>query len=167
MPFTKQMPSISPDVGFVATNSIIIGNVTIEPEVSIWYQCTLRSETESIHIQEQSNIQDGCILHTDPGQPICIGKRVTVGHRALLHGCNIGNGSLIGMGAIILNGAIIGEKCLIGAGALVTEGMVIPDGCLAYGNPAKVIRLLNEEELNTLDESASDYLKKSAFYQQP
>lgn len=130
---------------FVAENAIVVGNVVLEEDASVWFGSTLRGDNEPIRIGARSNIQDGCVLHTDPGFPIDIGADCTVGHGAIVHGCTIGAGSLIGMGAIVLNGAKIGKSCLVGAGALVTEGKEFPDFSMIVGSPAKAIRQLGPD----------------------
>lgn len=146
---------------YIAEDADVVGMVEIGEGSSIWYQAVVRADEDSITIGKRSNIQDGCVLHTDAGRPLMIGDRVTVGHRAILHGCQIGDESLIGMGAIVLNGAEIGKHCIIGAGALVTQGMQIPDGSLAFGSPAKVIRPLTEEEKAGVLAAAEEYTSLS------
>ena len=142
---------------WVAPNATIIGDVTLEKNTSIWFNATLRGDIENIHIGEGSNIQDGSVLHTDPGCPLKVGKNVTVGHLVMLHGCTIGDNSLIGIGAVILNKAKIGNNCIIGAKALITENKEIPDNSLVVGSPGKVIRKLTEEEIKTVKENAIHY----------
>lgn len=132
---------------FVAEGARVVGNVSLENHVSIWYNAVLRGDTDSITIGEGSNIQDNATVHTYSGFPTVVGKNVTVGHNAVLHGCTVGDNSLIGMGAIVLNGAVIGKNCTVGAGALVTGGTVIPDGSMVVGMPAKVKRELTEKEI--------------------
>ena len=131
---------------WVAPNATIIGDVTLEKNSSIWFNATLRGDVENIHIGEGSNIQDGSVLHTDPGYPLKVGKNVTVGHMVMLHGCTIGDNSLIGIGAVILNNAKIGKNCLIGAKALITENKEIPDNSLVIGSPGKVVREITEDD---------------------
>lgn len=147
------------DGHFVADNASLIGDVVLSQNVSIWFNVVIRGDTEQIRIGAGSNIQDGSILHTDHGFPMSIGKDVTVGHKVMLHGCTIGDGSLIGMNAVVLNGAKVGKNCLIGANALVTEGMEIPDGSLVMGMPAKVKRALSDVEQATLALSAQHYVE--------
>ena len=142
---------------WIAPGAHVMGNVTVSSGVGIWFGATLRGDNELIFIGEGSNIQENSILHTDMGFPLTIGSNCTVGHNAILHGCSIGNNSLIGMGATVLNGAVIGENCLIGAGALVTEGKEIPDGTLVVGSPAKVVRALSPEDIEGLTNSALGY----------
>ncbi len=141
-----------------------MGDVTIGADSSIWYQAVVRGDSDRIRIGERTNIQDGCILHTDCGLALEIGDGVTVGHGVILHGCQIGDNTLIGMGAIVLNGAQIGKNCLIGAGALVTQGTVIPDGSLAFGNPAKVRRMLTREEIEENKRSAAGYVEEARLH---
>ena len=131
---------------WVAPNATIIGDVTLEKNSSVWFNAVIRGDNENIHVGEGSNVQDGSVLHTDPGCPLRIGKDVTIGHIVMLHGCTIGDNSLIGIGAVILNNAKIGKNCIIGAKALITENAVIPDGSMVMGIPAKVKRELSEEE---------------------
>ena len=140
-----------------ASNASIIGDVTLEKNTSIWFNVTLRGDVENIHIGEGSNIQDGSVLHTDPGYPLKIGKDVTIGHLVMLHGCTIEDNSLIGIGAVILNGAKIGKNCIIGANALVTENKVIPDNSLVVGSPGKIVRQVSSEEAKLITENAIHY----------
>jgi carbonic anhydrase/acetyltransferase-like protein (isoleucine patch superfamily) len=143
---------------FLAPTASVMGQVTIEDQVSIWYGAVIRADVEKIHIGQGSNIQDNAVLHADPGHPTILAKNVTVGHSAIVHGAQIGEGSMIGMHSTILNGAKIGKFCLIGAGALVKEGMEIPDFSMAVGIPAKIIRTLNDEEIEWLKKSAPHYI---------
>lgn len=138
-------PTIDPEA-FIAEGAVIRGDVRIERNASIWYNAVLRGDVDSIAVGEGSNIQDGCVVHVDRGCPVRIGRNVTVGHGAIVHGCTIGDGTLIGMGAIILNGAAIGEGCIVGAGALVTQGKHIPAGTLVVGSPARTVRAVTPEE---------------------
>jgi carbonic anhydrase/acetyltransferase-like protein (isoleucine patch superfamily) len=154
--FEKNTPQIDPE-SWVAPNAVVIGDVTLDKNTSIWFNTTLRGDVENIHIGEGSNVQDGSVLHTDPGYPLNIGKNVTVGHIVMLHGCAIGDNSLIGIGAVILNNAKIGKNCIIGAKALVTENKEIPDNSLVLGAPGKVIRQVTEEELKAIKENAIHY----------
>jgi carbonic anhydrase/acetyltransferase-like protein (isoleucine patch superfamily) len=140
-----------------APNSSIIGDVTLEKNTSIWFNATLRGDIENIYVGEGSNIQDGSVLHTDPGYPLKIGKDVTIGHLVMLHGCTIGDNSLIGIGAVILNGAKIGKNCIIGANALVTENKVIPDNSLVMGSPGKIVRQVTSEEIKSISDNAIHY----------
>ena len=142
---------------WVAPNAAIIGDVTLEKNSSVWFNAVLRGDIENIYIGEWSNIQDGSILHTDPGCPLKVGKDVTVGHLVMLHGCTIGDNSLIGIGAVILNNAKIGKNCIIGAKALITENKEIPDNSLVVGSPGKVVREVTEEEKKEVLENTKHY----------
>ena len=142
---------------WVAHNATIIGDVTLEKNTSIWFNAVLRGDVENIFIGEGSNVQDGSVLHTDPGCPLKVGKNVTVGHLVMLHGCTIGDNSLIGIGAVILNKAKIGKNCIIGAKALITENKEIPDNSLVIGSPGKVIREVTEEEKKDIAENTKHY----------
>ena len=144
---------------FIAQDADVMGDVAIGQRSSIWYHAAIRAEDAPVVIGSESNLQDGCIVHTDEGFPVSIGDRVTIGHGAIIHGCSIGDGSLIGMGSIILNGAKIGKRCMIGAGALIPQGMEVPDGHLAFGSPARVRRALKEEELAELEADAETYVR--------
>ncbi|SET04364.1 gamma carbonic anhydrase family protein [Oceanicella actignis] len=151
-------PVVPEDGDFwIAPGAAVIGKVILEPGVSVWFNAVLRGDNEPIRIGAGSNIQEGAVLHTDPGRPLTVGPNVTVGHKAMLHGCEIGEGSLIGINAVILNGARIGKGCLIGAGALVTEDKEIPDGALVMGAPGKVVRQLDEGQRAALMASAEKY----------
>ena len=160
---TFQKPVIDPSV-FVAHNATVLGDVAIGSESSVFFGAVLRAESASIKIGQRTNIQDNCVLHVDEGAPMDIGDDVTVGHGAILHGCTIGNNTLIGMGAIVLNGVQIGQNCIIGAGALVSQGAVIPDGSMVLGIPGRVKRSLTEEEISGNRESASGYVEEGKAY---
>ncbi|RMA42388.1 gamma carbonic anhydrase family protein [Rhodophyticola porphyridii] len=149
-------PEIAEDT-WIAPDANVIGRVVLEAGASIWFGCTLRGDNEEIRVGAGSNVQENCVFHTDPGCPLRIGADCTIGHKAMLHGCTIGDGSLIGMGATVLNGAVIGKGCLIGAGALVTEGKTIPDGSLLMGAPGKVVRELDDAARAGLLASAAHY----------
>ena len=151
-------PTLPAGFCFVADSATVIGNVEIGEEVGIWFGAVVRGDNERVTIGARTNIQDLCVLHTDPGFPLAIGENCTVGHRATLHGCSIGDGTLVGMSATILNGAKVGRNCLIGAGALVTEGKDIPDGSLVLGVPAKIVRPLSGAEMVRLRQSADNYV---------
>ena len=142
---------------WVAPNAHVIGDVTLEKNTSIWFNAVLRGDVENILIGEGSNVQDGSVLHTDPGYPLKVGKNVTIGHMVMLHGCTIGNNSLIGIGAVILNNAKIGNNCIIGAKALITENKDIPDNSLVIGSPGKIIREVSEEEKKDILENTKHY----------
>jgi carbonic anhydrase/acetyltransferase-like protein (isoleucine patch superfamily) len=144
---------------YVADSARVIGNVILGENASVWFGCVVRGDNELIYIGQGSNIQDGSILHTDVGYPMTIGTNVTVGHMAMLHGCEIGDNSLIGIGAIILNGAKIGKNCLIGAGALITENKEIADNSMVLGSPGKVVKTLSDEQAKGLSINAEYYIK--------
>ena len=151
-------PTMPAGFCFVADSAEVIGNVELGEEVGIWFGVVIRGDNERIRVGARTNIQDLCVLHSDPGSPLTVGAGCTIGHRAILHGCTIGDGTLVGMGATILNGAKIGNNCLIGAGALVTEGKEIPDGTLVLGAPGKVARELTPDEIARLAKSADHYV---------
>jgi len=143
---------------WIAPDAAVVGDVRIGRDVGIWFGAAIRGDRETITIGARSNVQEHTVMHTDPGFPLTIGEGCTVGHRAILHGCTIGDNSLIGMGAIVLNGAKIGSNCLVGAGALITEGKEFPDNSLIVGSPAKVIRTLDDAATQRLRKSADDYV---------
>lgn len=155
-----------PETGhfWVAPNACLIGKIKLEVNASVWFGAVLRGDNELILVGENSNVQDNCVLHTDMGAPLTIGRNCTIGHRAILHGCVIGDNSLIGMGATILNHAIIGHNCLIGANALVAEGKVIPDNSLVIGMPGKVVRELDRATIDWLPKSAEGYVRNWQRY---
>lgn len=153
------------DSAYTADSATIIGKVVLAKDVSVWPQAVLRGDNgERIQVGQRSNIQDGAILHTDPGFTLSIGEDVSVGHQAMLHGCSVGSGTLIGIQAVILNGASIGQNCLVGAGAVVTERKVFPDNSLIVGAPAKVLRELTEGEIVDLSRNAADYVERGRRY---
>ncbi|MBT8514946.1 gamma carbonic anhydrase family protein [Polynucleobacter paneuropaeus] len=149
---------------WVAESAEVIGRVELHENVSIWPQVVIRGDNDLIQIGEGSNVQDSSVLHTDPGFELLIGKHVTVGHKVMLHGCQIGDGSLIGIGAVILNGAKIGKHCLVGAGALVTEGKEFPDGSMILGSPAKVVKMLDAEQMQKIEEITGRYVSNAQRY---
>ncbi|MDB5930074.1 MAG: transferase hexapeptide repeat containing protein [Polaromonas sp.] len=149
---------------FVAPEAILVGQVALAERSSVWFGAIIRGDNEPIVIGAASNVQEGAVLHADPGFPLTLGERVTVGHQAMLHGCTVGQGSLIGIQAVVLNGAVIGRHCLVGAGAIVTERKVFPDRCLILGAPAKVVRELTDAEVAGLEQSAADYAQRAAAY---
>ena len=151
---------------WIAPNASVIGEVNLERDASIWFNAILRADNEPITIGEGSNVQDGAIVHTDPGFACRIGKKVTVGHMAMLHGCSIGDGSLIGIGSVVLNGAKIGKNCIIGSKALVTEGMDVPDGSMVLGIPGKIKKTLTEEEQSVVPLGADHYIDNYKKYKQ-
>lgn len=150
---------------FIAQEAIVIGDVIIGEDVSVWFNAVIRGDNDTITIGTGSNVQDGAVLHVDEGVPLTLGQRVTIGHKVMLHGCTIGDGSLIGMNAVVLNHAVIGKNCLIGANTLVTEGMNIPDGSLVLGSPAKVIKPVSEAALTVMQAGAQSYIDKIDSYQ--
>ena len=157
-------PSIA-DTAWVADSAQVIGNVVLGAQASIWFGAVARGDMERITIGAGSNIQDSSVLHADAGQPLTIGEHVTVGHQAVLHGCTVGDGSLIGIGAIVLNGAKIGKNCLVGAGSLVTEGKEFPDGSMIIGAPAKLARQLTPLQIEGLRQSAQHYIDNAQRFQ--
>ena len=162
-----ELNQVSPTMSesaWVADSAQVMGRVDLAAHSSVWFGAVIRGDTESIHIGEGSNIQDGSVLHADIGQPIRVGKHVTVGHKVMLHGCVIGDESLIGIGAIVLNGAKIGKNCLVGAGSLVTEGKEFPDGSMIMGTPAKVVRSLSPEQIQGMRMSAKHYIENAERY---
>lgn len=146
---------------FVADGAVVIGDVRLGEDVNIWYNATLRADADPIIIGDGSNVQDNSVIHIDFGYPVKIGKNVTIGHGVILHGCEIGDNTLIGMGAILLNGCKIGKNCIVGAGALVTQGTEIPDGSLVLGSPAKIRRELTEEEIKANTRNAKWYVEEA------
>lgn len=158
--FENRIPQIDENA-FVADSAAVIGSVVLGAGSSVWFSAVLRGDNEPIQIGQNSNVQEGAVLHTDPGCPLTVGENVTIGHQAMLHGCTIGDGSLIGMQAIVLNRAVIGKNCLIGAGALVTEGKVIPDNSLVVGSPGKVLRQLEPGDWANMQRNATAYVSKA------
>jgi Carbonic anhydrases/acetyltransferases, isoleucine patch superfamily len=162
-----ELDGIAPQIGagaWVAPDANLIGKVVLEEAASVWFGCTLRGDNEEICVGRGSNVQENVVCHTDMGFPLVIGADCTIGHKAMLHGCIIGDGSLIGMGATVLNGAKIGKGCLIGAGALITEGKEIPDGSLVMGAPGKIVRELDESARQRLLASAEHYRQNAARF---
>lgn len=144
---------------FIAENATVIGSVVLKQNASVWFNVVVRGDNDVITIGEDTNVQDGSVLHTDPGLPLTLGREVTVGHLAMLHGCTIGDGSLIGIKSLIMNRAVIGKHCLIGANSLIPEGKVIPDGSLVMGSPGQVVRVLSAEEIERLRGTAGRYIE--------
>ena len=157
------LPELQGDA-WAAPTAVLVGRVVLEAAASVWFGAVLRGDNEEIRVGAGSNVQENCVLHTDMGYPLVIGADCTIGHKAMLHGCVIGDGSLIGMGATVLNGAQIGKGCLIGAGALITEGKVIPDGFLVMGAPGRVVRQLDEVGRARLLASAAGYRANMARF---
>ena len=156
-------PDVSSDA-WVAPDANVIGKVTLAAEASVWFGSTLRGDNEMITVGRGSNVQENCVFHTDMGYPLTVGEDCTIGHKVMLHGCTIGDNSLIGMGATVLNGAKIGKNCLIGAGALITENKVIPDGSLVMGVPGKVVRELDDAAIQALTASAKHYAENATRF---
>ena len=159
-----ELDGIAPHIAesaWVADSAEVIGRVTLGKDASVWFGAVLRGDSDSITIGEGSNVQDASVLHADAGVPLVVGCNVTIGHQVMLHGCTIGDESLIGIGAVVLNGAKIGRNCLVGAGALVTEGKEFPDGCMIIGSPAKAVRQLSPEQIEGLKLSAQHYIENA------
>ncbi|WP_372657259.1 gamma carbonic anhydrase family protein [Hydrogenophaga sp.] len=152
------------DSAWVAENAQVMGNVVLAEDSSVWFGVTIRGDTETISVGRGSNVQDGSVLHADVGFPLVIGEHVTVGHQVMLHGCTIGDQSLVGIGAVVLNGAKIGKHCLVGAGSLVTEGKEFPDGSMILGRPARVVKSLTPEQIEGLRTSAEHYIENAERY---
>lgn len=159
-----ELDNVSPRIAesvWVADSAQVMGNVELGEDASVWFGVVIRGDTDCIRIGRGSNIQDASVLHADVGKPLTVGDHVTVGHKVMLHGCTIGDGSLIGIGAVVLNGAKIGKGCIVGAGALVTEGKEFPDGSMIIGSPAKVVRELTPEQQMGLQQSALHYIENA------
>lgn len=156
--FKGHRPTRHPSA-WVAPSADVVGDVTLGEDVSVWFRAVIRADNTPIPIGARSNVQEGAMLHSDPGSPLTIGEDVTIGHHAILHGCTIGHRVLIGMGATVLNGAVIADDCLVGAGALVTEGKTFPPGSLIVGSPAKAVRQLDERAIAMLKVSAAHYVE--------
>lgn len=164
-----QLGEHAPDIdasAYIAEDANVIGKVRIEANASVWFGVTIRGDNDLITIGENSNVQEGTVMHTDPGQPLTVGRNVTVGHQAMLHGCEIGDGSLIGIQAVVLNGAKIGRNCLVGAGALVTEGKEFPDNSLIIGSPAKAVRTLAEGDIARIQAGTASYVARGQLFKQ-
>jgi len=162
-----QLDSLQPQClgdNFVADSAQLIGNVVLERGASVWFNVVIRADNDEIRIGENSNVQDGAVLHTDPGIRLHIGRDVTVGHLAMLHGCSVGDGSLIGMKSVLLNGARIGRNCLVGANSLITENKQFPDGVMILGAPAKVVRELTPQEIIGLQAPSKIYVANAQRY---
>jgi carbonic anhydrase/acetyltransferase-like protein (isoleucine patch superfamily) len=160
---SEQLPHLDQGT-WVAPSAQVIGNVHLEVGCSVWFGAVIRADNEPMRIGAGSNVQDGAVLHSDPGFPLHIGANVTIGHQAMLHGCTVGEGSLIGIGAVVLNGARIGKHCLVAAGALVTEGKSFPDGSLIVGSPAVVKRKLSPNQISGLQDSARHYRNNASRF---
>ena len=156
-------PTIAP-TAWVADSAQVIGNVVLAERASVWFGAVLRGDNERLTIGAGTNIQDGTVIHSDHGYPVTLGANVTVGHQVMLHGCTVGDGSLIGIQAVVLNGAKIGRNCLVGAGSLVTEGKEFPDGSLIMGTPAKVVRQITPEQINAMQRGSQRYVENAQRY---
>ncbi len=162
-----QLDDLTPSIhasAWVADNAQVLGNVSLAEDSSVWFGVVIRGDNETITVGRGSNIQDNSVLHTDRGLPLLVGENVTVGHQVMLHGCTVGDNSLIGIGAVVLNGAKIGKNCLVGAGSLVTEGKEFPDGSMILGSPAKAVRQLTPEQIEGLKMSAKHYVDNARRY---
>ena len=149
---------------WVAENAVVVGNVLLRKNSNVWFNAVIRGDNDLITVGEGSNIQDGSVLHSDPGSPLTIGPNVTIGHKVMLHGCEIGEGSLIGINAVVLNGAKIGKNCIVGANALVTEGKEIPDNSMVMGSPGKVVKTMSDEQAKAIRFSAIHYVENAAKF---
>ena len=161
-----RIPQLIGDDHFVAPNASVIGSVILHQQASVWFNVVIRGDNELMVIGERTNVQDGAVLHTDAGVPFALGRGVTIGHQAMLHGCVVGDNSLIGIQAVVLNRAVIGKNCLIGSGALITEGKVIPDGSVVIGSPGKVVRRITDGELAWMQSNADLYVTNARRYLQ-
>ncbi len=161
--YGEHRPDIHDDV-YIAETADVIGQVTLKARSSVWYQAVLRGDSDHLEVGEESNIQDGAVLHADPGFPLKVGQGVTVGHQAMLHGCTVGDGCLIGIQAVVLNGAVIGENSLVGAGAFIKEGAVFPPNSLIVGSPARVVRELSEEVVAGMKKNAQGYVERGKHH---
>jgi carbonic anhydrase/acetyltransferase-like protein (isoleucine patch superfamily) len=150
---------------YIAYDATLVGSITLHANANVWFKVVIRAENDHITIGESTNVQDGCVLHVDPGYPMTLGRNVSIGHKAMLHGCSVGDGTLIGINSVILNGAKIGKSVLIGANTLIAEGKEIPDGVLVVGSPGKIVRELKPEERERLLGIASGYVERSRLYQ--
>ncbi|WP_165856622.1 gamma carbonic anhydrase family protein [Marinobacter sp. JSM 1782161] len=159
-----QQPTLEGGDHFIAHNATVIGRVCLQDKASVWFNVVIRGDNDLITVGPESNVQDGTVMHTDAGIPLTLGRGVTVGHKAMLHGCEVGDYSLIGINAVVLNGAKIGKHCLIGANTLIPEGMIVPDGSLVVGSPGKVKRELNDSQRKMLELSAAHYVDNARRY---
>jgi carbonic anhydrase/acetyltransferase-like protein (isoleucine patch superfamily) len=157
-------PEFRGDHHFIAHDATLVGSIALDNEANVWFQVVIRAENDRIHLGEGCNVQDGSVLHVDPGFPLTLGRMVTVGHKVMLHGCSVGEGSLVGINSVVMNGARIGRESLIGANTLIPEGKEIPDGVLVLGSPGKVVRELRPEERANLLKIAHGYIERSRWY---
>ena len=162
----ERAPKLLGSRHFIAHDATVVGDVTLENDANIWFQVVIRAENDRVHIGEGCNIQDGSVLHVDPGYPLTLAKHVSIGHKVMLHGCTIGEGTLIGINSVVMNGAKIGRGTLIGANTLIPEGKVIPDGVLVIGSPGKVVRELEQKDRDYLLTIASGYVERGRYYAQ-
>ncbi len=160
----SRAPRFIGDHHFVAHDATLVGDITLENDANVWFQVVIRAENDRVHIGEGCNIQDGSVLHVDPGYPLTLERHVSIGHKAMLHGCTVGEGSLVGINSVVMNGAKIGKATLVGANTLIAEGKVIPDGVLVLGSPGKIVRELKPEERAFLLKIASGYVERSKLY---
>jgi carbonic anhydrase/acetyltransferase-like protein (isoleucine patch superfamily) len=161
----ERVPTLAP-TAWVAPGATVLGRVVLAEGASVWFGAVLRGDNEPIVIGERSNVQDGAVMHTDPGFGLTLGREVTIGHQAMLHGCTVGDGSLVGIQAVVMNGARIGRECLIGAGALVPEGKVIPDRSLVLGAPGKVVRAMTDEDVERIRRGVESYVARAALFRE-
>lgn len=159
----SKTPKIDETV-YIADGATVIGDVTLSKDASVWTGAVLRGDNDWVKIGAGTNMQEGAVLHADPGYPLLVGANVTIGHQAMLHGCTVGDGALIGIQAVVLNGAIIGKNCLVGAGALVTEGKIFPDNTLIIGSPARVLKQISAEQLKIMQRDTADYVDRARRY---
>ena len=162
----ERKPRLVGEHHYIAHDATLVGDITLENNVNVWFQVVIRAENDRIHIGEGCNIQDGSVLHVDPGYPLTLARHVSIGHKVMLHGCSIGEGTLVGINSVIMNGAKIGRGTLIGANTLIAEGKEIPDGVLVLGSPGKIVRALTQEEKDHLLGIATGYVERSRFYKQ-
>ena len=160
----ERAPKLIGEHHYIAHDATVVGDVTLENNVNIWFQVVIRAENDRVHIGENCNIQDGSVLHVDPGYPLTLARNVSVGHKAMLHGCSIGEGTLVGINSVVMNGAKIGRGVLVGANTLIAEGKEIPDGVLVLGSPGKIIRELRPEDREYLLKIATGYVERSKLY---
>ena len=160
----NRVPRLVGEHHFIAHDATIVGDVTLENDVNVWFQVVIRAENDRVHIGEGCNIQDGSVLHVDPGYPLTLARQVSIGHKVMLHGCSIGEGTLIGINSVVMNGAKIGKGALVGANTLIPEGKEIPDGVLVIGSPGKIVRELKPEDRQYLQKIATGYVERSKLY---
>jgi len=160
----ERKPRLVGEHHYIAHDATLVGDITLENNVNVWFQVVIRAENDRVHIGEGCNIQDGSVLHVDPGYPLTLARHVSIGHKVMLHGCTIGEGSLVGINSVVMNGAKIGRGALIGANTLIAEGKEIPDGVLVLGSPGKIIRELNQTDRDYLLKVASGYVERSKMY---